>query len=96
MERLLEAVKTLQSVEDLVGWIAITQPEWRQLIGAVELRVRRAASSLRSAAVAEYRSLVAILGWPPLLSPSGEQESQKESRNPFLNTEDSISLRCTS
>jgi hypothetical protein len=99
LERFLDAVRTMQVVEDLIAMIASTKPQWRQLVSAVDLRVERAASSLRPAAIAEYCTLLAIIGWPPPLAPAGGGDADQKGggsarmANPLLDMEDYIALR---
>jgi hypothetical protein len=102
LERFSDAVRTMQVVEDLIAMIASTKPQWRQLVSAVDLRVERAASSLRPAAIAEYCTLLAIIGWPPPLAPAGGGDADQKGggsahmANPLLDMEDYIALRYVS
>ncbi len=99
LERFSDAVRTMQVVEDL---IASTKPQWRQLVSAVDLRVERAASSFQPAAIAEYCTLLAIIGWPPPLAPVGGGDADLKGggsarmANPLLDMEDYIALRYVS
>lgn len=89
-ENLLEALSRLQSVEETVSSISQSGPEAAQLVRAVELRVDRAASTIRSATVDEFSSFLQSMGWPPPLT-AGEGEFRDESQraNPLLEASDS-------
>ncbi|KAL3528357.1 hypothetical protein ACH5RR_007679 [Cinchona calisaya] len=62
------AIRTLKLTEDILSSIAKFNPQWSRLVSAVDHRVDRALAILRPQAVADHRSLLASLGWPPPLS----------------------------
>lgn len=64
----LVTIKTLKNVEDILTAVMKTRPQWARLVSAVDHRVDRALAILRPQAVADHRSLLASLGWPPPLS----------------------------
>lgn len=88
-ENLLEALSRLQSVAETVERI-----EPGQLVRAVELRVDRAASTIRSATVAEFSEFLQSMGWPPPLT-LGDREFRDDSQrsNPLLEASDSTLFR---
>jgi hypothetical protein len=89
-ERLLEALSRLQSVEETVSSILQSAPEAEQLVRAVELRLNRASSTIRSATVDEFSSFLQSMGWPPPLT-QGDREFVDDSHrtNPLLEASDS-------
>ncbi|KAL5722712.1 hypothetical protein ACHQM5_006198 [Ranunculus cassubicifolius] len=64
----LLAIKNLNLTEDVLASITKSRPQWLRLVSAADHRVDRALSVLRPQAVADHRSLLASLGWPPSLS----------------------------
>lgn len=78
-------MKSLQAAEDALTSISRAEPNSVQLIWAVELRLDRAASSLRTAAIADFQSSMTAIGWPPPLT-LGDRESQDNQQrvNPFV------------
>ncbi|KAF2315974.1 hypothetical protein GH714_040769 [Hevea brasiliensis] len=64
----LLAIETLGQTENVLTSITKTRPQWTHLVSAVDHRVDRALAILRPQAVADHRSLLASLGWPPPLS----------------------------
>lgn len=67
-EMRLVAIKTFKIVEDILTSVTQTRPQWARLVSAVDHRVDRALAILRPQAIADHRSLLASLGWPPPLS----------------------------
>ncbi|KAG8652470.1 hypothetical protein MANES_06G094600v8 [Manihot esculenta] len=67
-EMRLLAIETLDQMEDVLTSITKTRPQWTRLVSAVDHRIDRALAILRPQAVADHRSLLASLGWPPPLS----------------------------
>ncbi|MCL7035693.1 hypothetical protein MKW94_009553 [Papaver nudicaule] len=69
-ETRLLAIKSLKLTEDILTSVAKSRPQWRRLVSSVDHRVDRALAVLRPQAIADHRSLLASLGWPPTLSNS--------------------------
>lgn len=89
-QNLLDALSQLQSVEESVSSISQTGLEARQLVRAMELRLDRAASTIRSATVDEFSSFLQSMGWPPPLT-MGDSESREDDSqlaNPLLESSD--------
>lgn len=84
----LTVVNSLKQIEDILMSITKTRPQWARLVSAVDHRVDRALAVLRPQAIADHRSLLASLGWPPLLSSSNlanaETEKLARSANPLI------------
>ncbi|VFQ87183.1 unnamed protein product [Cuscuta campestris] len=82
------AITSLKLTEDTLRLISKTHPRWQKLVAAVDHRVDRALAMLRPQAIADHRSLLASLGWPPPLSTlkSSGQETKKSItvHNPLL------------
>ncbi|XP_024374300.1 RINT1-like protein MAG2 isoform X2 [Physcomitrium patens] len=89
-ESFVEALSRLRSVEEAVAAISQSRPESGQLVRAVELRLDRAASTIRSATVAEFGLFLESMGWPPPLT-IGERDFRDNSQraNPLLEASDS-------
>ncbi|KAJ0975262.1 hypothetical protein J5N97_017227 [Dioscorea zingiberensis] len=64
----LTATNSLKQIEDILISVARSRPQWTRLVSAVDHRVDRALAVLRPQAIADHRSLLASLGWPPSLS----------------------------
>lgn len=64
----LLATKNLHLTEDVVASVTKSRPQWLRLVSAADHRVDRALAVLRPKAIADHRSLLASLGWPPSLS----------------------------
>ncbi|KAH0703302.1 hypothetical protein KY285_017580 [Solanum tuberosum] len=62
------AIRTLKLTEETLRLVAKTHPQWTQLVSAVDHRVDRSLAILRPQAIADHRSLLTSLGWPPPLS----------------------------
>ncbi|XP_034673541.1 RINT1-like protein MAG2 [Vitis riparia] len=67
-EMRLHALKALKLTEDVLISVTKTRPQWARLVSAVDQRVDRALAILRPQAIADHRTLLASLGWPPPLS----------------------------
>lgn len=83
----LLAIKTLKLTEDILVSVSKTRPQWTHLVSAVDHRVDRALAILRPQAIADHRSLLASLGWPPPLSSvtvAGDTTKSTESQNPLF------------
>uniref|UniRef100_A0A2P2JQS2 RINT1-like protein MAG2 n=1 Tax=Rhizophora mucronata TaxID=61149 RepID=A0A2P2JQS2_RHIMU len=64
----LHAIETLGQTEDVLTSVAKTRPQWMHLVSAVDHRVDRSLAILRPQAIADHRTLLTSLGWPPPLS----------------------------
>ncbi|KAI7725205.1 hypothetical protein M8C21_015163 [Ambrosia artemisiifolia] len=82
------AINALKLAEDVLSNVSKTRPQWSRLISAVDHRVDRALAILRPQTIADYRSLLTSLNWPPPLStlnPSNlEEKRSSESTNPLF------------
>ncbi|XP_031105741.1 RINT1-like protein MAG2 [Ipomoea triloba] len=76
------AIRTLKQTEDALRLISKSQPQWTRLVSAVDHRVDRALAIFRPQAIADHRSLLTSLGWPPPLSSINSSSSEtKKSTN---------------
>ncbi|KAF8009442.1 hypothetical protein BT93_J0433 [Corymbia citriodora subsp. variegata] len=66
-EKLLQAIKTMNDIEDLVIDISKSRPRWCHLLKSVDSRVDKTLAVLRPKVIADHRALLASLGWPPKL-----------------------------
>ncbi|KAG6511862.1 hypothetical protein ZIOFF_029940 [Zingiber officinale] len=83
-EKLLNAVKTVTSIEDKLGYISSQRPQWAHLMMTVDSRVEKALAILKPQALSDHRAILASLGWPPSLSSSNvEKEKSYETPNPL-------------
>lgn len=82
-EKRLLAINCLKETEDVLDCVAKLHPQWSHLLAAVDHRVDRALAFLRPKAIADHRSLLASLGWPPPLSKSCVAKSP-QCLNPLL------------
>ncbi|XP_011658877.1 RINT1-like protein MAG2 isoform X2 [Cucumis sativus] len=83
----LLAIKTFKLTEDILVSVSKTRPQWTHLVSAVDHRVDRALAILRPQAIADHRSLLSSLGWPPSLSTvtvTGDATKSTESQNPLF------------
>ncbi|KAJ9568102.1 hypothetical protein OSB04_004068 [Centaurea solstitialis] len=84
----VRAINALKLAEDVLCKVSRTRPQWSRLVSAVDHRVDRALAILRPQAIADYRSLLASLGWPPpltTLNPSNpEAKKSAEVTNPLF------------
>ncbi|KAB5524853.1 hypothetical protein DKX38_022602 [Salix brachista] len=67
-EMRLPAIERLRQTEDVLISVTVTHPQWTSLVSAVDHRIDRALATLRPQAIADHRSLLGSLGWPPPLS----------------------------
>ncbi|GKU93532.1 hypothetical protein SLEP1_g7122 [Rubroshorea leprosula] len=65
--RLLQALKAMNDIEEVLVNLEKCQPQWQHLVQAVDARVDRTLSVLRPEVISEHRVLLASLGWPPKL-----------------------------
>ncbi|WOG91629.1 hypothetical protein DCAR_0310878 [Daucus carota subsp. sativus] len=74
----LIAIKALKQAEDILAWVTKARPQWARLVLAVDHRVDRALATLRPQAIADHRSLLVSLGWPPSISSSSTIDTDKK------------------
>ncbi|KAH0433317.1 hypothetical protein IEQ34_027044 [Dendrobium chrysotoxum] len=87
----LVAISSLKQIEDILTSITKARPQWSRLVSAVDHRIDQALAILRPQAIADHRSLLSSLGWPPPLagsSLSGKNTGKSpEFSNPLLTME---------
>ncbi|KAG9150825.1 hypothetical protein Leryth_002978 [Lithospermum erythrorhizon] len=84
-DMLVVAIRTLKTMEDVLIEVTKTYPQWVRLVSAVDHRVDRALAILRPQAIADHRTFLARLGWPPPLSTSNSSDARKSRNvNPLL------------
>lgn len=64
----LMAIRSIKDIEDVLTGVAKSRPQWSRLVTAVDVRVDRAIAVLRPLVIADYRTLLTSLGWPPSLA----------------------------
>ena len=85
LENVHEAVKAIQNIEDLLLKVQNVHPHWSNLLKAVDTRVDKILGVLRPQVIADHRSLLASLGWPPkLLSSNTKAEQPPGVPNPLV------------
>ncbi|XP_062120576.1 RINT1-like protein MAG2L [Humulus lupulus] len=67
-EKLLQAIKAMNDIEDKLVDLVVLQPRWHHLLKSVDARVDKNFAILRPQVSADHRSLLISLGWPPKLS----------------------------
>ncbi|KAJ0237779.1 RINT1-like protein MAG2L [Hirschfeldia incana] len=78
-ERFTHAVKTMNEIEEVLGDVTRHHhSQWRRLVDTVDSRVDKSLSILRPQIIAEHRTLLSSLGWPPKLTFSKEDEGGRE------------------
>ncbi|XP_030522329.1 RINT1-like protein MAG2L [Rhodamnia argentea] len=84
-EKLLHAIKTMNNIEDVVIDILKSRPQWGHLLKSVDSRADRTLAVLRPKVIADHRSLLASLGWPPKLLPTAMGDGEVTSiPNPLV------------
>ncbi|KAF6163852.1 hypothetical protein GIB67_024707 [Kingdonia uniflora] len=84
-QKLLLAVMSINVIEDVLANISKTRSNWYHLLKTVDGRVDDSLASLRLQAQADYRALLASLGWPPhLLTSELDRERGLEIPNPLV------------
>lgn len=80
------ALRSLKLTEDVLNSVAKTHPQWSRLVSAVDHRIDRALAILRPQAIADHRTLLSSLGWPPPLSSLGSShpDSRESMQNPLF------------
>ncbi|KAL5763599.1 hypothetical protein ACOSQ2_016193 [Xanthoceras sorbifolium] len=66
-EKILKAIKALNDIDELLVVIAQFQPQWHHLLKSVDIRVDKSLVVIRLQIFADYRILLASIGWPPKL-----------------------------
>ncbi|XP_074321194.1 RINT1-like protein MAG2L [Silene latifolia] len=61
------AVKAINGIEEVLLDVMKAHPQWSNLLKTVDGRVDKILSRLRPQVIADHRSLLASLGWPPKL-----------------------------
>ncbi|XP_024018542.1 RINT1-like protein MAG2L [Morus notabilis] len=67
-EKLLQAIKAMNSIEDMLVDLVGRQTHWHRLLKSVDARVDKTLAILRPQVSADHRALLVSLGWPPKLS----------------------------
>lgn len=96
-EKQLMAVKALKDIEDVLDGIVKSRPQWKRLLTAVDIRVDRAIAALRPLAIADHRTLLSTLGWPPSLAAtnlgSDNQGKNIKMSNPLFEMQGNVKER---
>ncbi|GMN40751.1 hypothetical protein TIFTF001_009975 [Ficus carica] len=75
-EKLLQAIKAMNIIEDMLVDLLGRQPRWHRLLKTVDARVDKTLAVLRPQVTADHRALLVSLGWPPKLSTSEMQKGR--------------------
>lgn len=75
-EKLLQAIKAMNDVEEVLVDLVKLQPQWNHLLKSVDVRVDKTLVILRPQVSADHRALLVSLGWPPKLSTSNAESGQ--------------------
>ncbi|XP_035540855.1 RINT1-like protein MAG2L isoform X2 [Juglans regia] len=75
-EKLLQAMKFMNNIEEVLISIVTFQPQWCNLLKCVDTRVDKILGVLRPQVLAEHRALLVSLGWPPKLLTSKTESAQ--------------------
>ncbi|PON44790.1 RINT/TIP-like [Parasponia andersonii] len=67
-DKLLQAIKAMNDIEDKLVDLVRVQPHWYRLLKTVDARVDKNLAILRPQVSADHRALLISLGWPPKLS----------------------------
>ncbi|KAI4343855.1 hypothetical protein L6164_011156 [Bauhinia variegata] len=88
------AIRTLKTTEEMLTSITRRHPQWKHLVSAVDYRVDRALAILRPHAIADYRALLASLGWPPPLSAlNSDAGNANQVLNPLSSMQSDLKLK---
>ncbi|KAH7440771.1 hypothetical protein KP509_03G010200 [Ceratopteris richardii] len=84
--KLSSAAYSFQKIENVIGEVITSWPNWKRLVMAVDVRVDSALASLKPSALADYRSKLQSIGWPPALMPSAQEGEGRSVQldNPLL------------
>ncbi|CAK7331891.1 unnamed protein product [Dovyalis caffra] len=66
-ERLIEAIRSMNDIEEVLVNFEKFQAQWHCLLGSVDARVDKTLAVVRPQVLADHRALLASLGWPPKL-----------------------------
>ncbi|XP_050203880.1 RINT1-like protein MAG2L [Mercurialis annua] len=66
-ERLVRAIQVMNNIEDILVDVAKFHPQWSHLLQSIDVRVDKSLVVVRPQILADYRALLASLGWPPKL-----------------------------
>lgn len=69
-DKLLQAIKAINDIEEILVGIVKFRPHWHCLLKSVDIRVHKILAALRPQVFADHRALLISLGWPPKLLPS--------------------------
>ncbi|RDY11639.1 RINT1-like protein MAG2L, partial [Mucuna pruriens] len=69
-EKLLQAIKAMNDIEEVLVGVVKFYPQWHCLLKSVDIRVDKILAALRPQVFANHRALLVSLGWPPKLLPS--------------------------
>ncbi|XP_057954360.1 RINT1-like protein MAG2L isoform X2 [Malania oleifera] len=83
-EKVLQALKIVNDIEDVLVRVANFQSQWCHLIKSVDARVEKSLAVLRPQVLVDHRLLLASLGWPPKLVTSKEISVTQGLPNPLL------------
>ncbi|KAK9122589.1 hypothetical protein Sjap_012191 [Stephania japonica] len=83
-DKLLRAVKIINSIEDIVAFIIKSKSQWFRLLKSVDARVDKSLVSLRLQAISDHRALLTSLGWPPPLTSEPDRDKGSELPNPLV------------
>uniref|UniRef100_A0A7N1A9J5 RINT1-like protein MAG2L n=2 Tax=Kalanchoe fedtschenkoi TaxID=63787 RepID=A0A7N1A9J5_KALFE len=84
-EILLQAVKVMHGIEEVLAPTIKSHPHWSHLLRSVDSRVDKILTTLRPKVIADHRSLLASLGWPPnMLTGRVEEGEIAAIPNPLL------------
>ncbi|KAE9594015.1 hypothetical protein Lalb_Chr18g0049151 [Lupinus albus] len=84
-DKLLEAIKAMNDIEEVMVIILKFHPQWHCLTRSVDNRVNKILSALRPQVLSDHRALLISLGWPPkLLSSKNGSEQVIDIPNPLV------------
>ncbi|MCO5577355.1 hypothetical protein L7F22_031184 [Adiantum nelumboides] len=89
------AANAVQKVEDIIVETTASWPQWKRLLMAVDIRVDSALASLKPTALADYRSKLQLIGWPPPLSVGAQEGEERNTKadNPLLKLQGELRRR---
>ncbi|MCO5559476.1 hypothetical protein L7F22_013076 [Adiantum nelumboides] len=89
------AANAVQKVEDIIVETTASWPQWKRLLMAVDIRVDSALASLKPTALADYRSKLQLIGWPPPLSVGAQEGEERNTKadNPLLKLQGELRKR---
>ncbi|GAB4835322.1 hypothetical protein Ancab_000231 [Ancistrocladus abbreviatus] len=83
-ENILQAVKGINDVEDLLLTVVKLHPQWCRLLRTVDARVDKILAVLRPQILADHRILLSSLGWPPKVLTSEKGGEVSSIPNPLV------------